>query len=157
MKKSRIALLCILFSFQFATAQQTQTNHWTEQDIINLSKQKWDWMSDKNVDSLGSLFDAKCEFVHMGGTWGKERELDIIKNGFIWYKKAEVYSTSVKFFGATAVILSDIDLIAVVGGRDAINPFMVTEVFINENGRWKQGQLTFSHLSRPLKLNTNSK
>lgn len=157
MKKIRIAFVCFLFSFQWAAAQQTHANLWTEQDIINLSKQKWDWMSDKNVDSLGVLFDAKCEFVHMGGTWGKERELDIIKNGFIWYKKAEVYSTSVKFFGTTAVLLSDIDLVAIVGGRDAVNPFMVTEVFIYENGYWKQGQLTFSHLSRPLKLNTNSK
>lgn len=48
-----------------------------------------------------------------------------------------------------------IDLVAVVGNRDAINPFMVTEVFVKENGKWKLGQLTFSHLSRPLKLNAS--
>ena len=54
-----------------------------EQVIKNLSKQKWDWMSDKNVDSLNLLFDEKCNFVHMGGTWGKDREIEIIKNGFI--------------------------------------------------------------------------
>ena len=109
-------------------------------------------MSAKNADSLSVLFDEKCEFVHMGGTWGKEREVDIIKGGFIWYKKAEVYSTSVKFYGNTAIVLSDIDLVAVVGGKDAINPFMVTEVYVNEGGSWKLGQLTFSHLARPLKL-----
>ena len=67
-----------------------------------------------------------------------------------------MYSTSVKVFGNTAILLSDIDLVAVVGRNDAINPFMVTEVYINENGKWKLGQLTFSHLSRPLKLNTNN-
>ncbi|WP_421941068.1 hypothetical protein [Pedobacter sp.] len=56
----------------------------------------------------------------------------------------------------TAILLNDIDLVAVVGGRDAINPFMVTEVYIKEDGKWKMGSLTFSHLSRPLKLkNTN--
>jgi hypothetical protein len=123
-----------------------------EQVIKALSQKKWDWMSSKNTDSLSVLFNDKCEFVHMGGTWGKEREIDIIKGGFIWYKKAEVYSSSVKFFGNTAIILSDIDLVAVVGGNDAINPFMVTEVYVNENGKWKLGQLTFSHLARPLKL-----
>ena len=26
--------------------------HYAEQEIINLSKQKWLWMADKNVDSL---------------------------------------------------------------------------------------------------------
>ena len=123
-----------------------------EQIIKELSQKKWDWMSAKNTDSLGVLFNEKCEFVHMGGTWGKEREIDIIKGGFIWYKKAEVYSSSVKFYGNTAIILSDIDLVAVVGGNDAINPFMVTEVYVNEGGTWKLGQLTFSHLARPLKL-----
>jgi hypothetical protein len=102
-------------------------------------------MSDKNVDSLNVLFDAKAMFVHMGGTWGKERGIDIIKTGFIWYKKAEVYSSSVNIFGNTSIILNDIDLVAVVGGNDAINPFMVTEVYLRENGRWKLVQLTFSH------------
>ena len=123
-----------------------------EQVIKALSQKKWDWMSSKNTDSLSVLFNDKCEFVHMGGTWGKEREIDIIKGGFIWYKKAVVYSSSVKFYGNTAIILSDIDLVAVVGGNDAINPFMVTEVYVNENGKWNLGQLTFSHLARPLKL-----
>lgn len=151
MKKNFIALFIMVFSFQYIQAQ-TVTSTAAEKEIIELSKQKWQWMSDKNVDSLKALFNDKCDFVHMGGTWGKTREIDIIKGGFIWYKKAEVYSTSVKFIGNTAILLSDIDLVAVVGGNDAINPFMVTEVFVKENGQWSQAQLTFSHLARPLKL-----
>lgn len=152
----KFKILCIFFlamTVQSAFAQQvTPKTTAGEQEIISLSNKKWQWMSDKNTDSLNVLFNEKCDFVHMGGTWGKARELDIIKGGFIWYKKAEVYSTSVKFMGNTAVILSDIDLVAVVGGNDAINPFMVTEVFVKENGHWTQLQLTFSHLARPLKL-----
>jgi hypothetical protein len=155
--------LILEFLLLFASVQLTITqndantsvvrNSPEQQEIINLSKQKWLWMSDKNVDSLNVLFDAKAMFVHMGGTWGKDREIDIIKTGFIWYKTAEVYSSSVNIFGNTAILLNDIDLVAVVGGNDAINPFMVTEVYLKENGRWKLGQLTFSHLARPLKLN----
>lgn len=151
MKKRFIILFLMAFCFQYIQAQ-TVTSTTAEKEIIELSKQKWQWMSDKNVDSLKVLFNDKCDFVHMGGTWGKAREIDIIKGGFIWYKKAEVYSTSVKFIGNTAILLSDIDLVAVVGGNDAINPFMVTEVFVKENGQWSQAQLTFSHLARPLKL-----
>jgi hypothetical protein len=49
-------------------------------------------------------------------------------------------------------LLNDIDLVAMVGGREAINPFMVTEVYIKEGSKWKLGSLTFSHLMRPLKL-----
>lgn len=156
MKTRILGLFLLAMTVQSSYAQQASTNATTtkaEQEIINLSNKKWQWMSEKNTDSLNVLFNDKCDFVHMGGTWGKTRELDIIKGGFIWYKKAEKYSTAVKFLGNTAILLSDIDLIAVVGGNDAINPFMVTEVFVKENGKWRQAQLTFSHLARPLKLN----
>ena len=132
----------------------TATNPTPEQQvIINLSKQKWNWMADKNVDSLNLLFDDKSKFIHMGGTWGKTQELTTIKDGGIWYKKAEVYAVEVNIFGNTAILLNDIDLVAEVGGREVTNPFMVTEVYIKENGKWKMGSLTFSHLMRPVKLN----
>ena len=135
---------------------QTATSHTPEQqEIIDLSKQKWDWMADKNVDSLNILFDDKAMFVHMGGTWGKTQELTTIESGGIWYKKAAVYAVEVNIFGNSAVLLNDIDLQAVVGGHEVTNAFMVTEVYIKENGKWKMGPLTFSHLLRPVKMNSN--
>jgi hypothetical protein len=109
-------------------------------------------MADKNVDSLNTLFDEKCVFVHMGGSWGKTQELNVIKSGGIWYKKAEVYSASVNIIGNTAILLNDIDLLAVVGGNEVIHAFMVTEVYIKEAGKWKMGSLTFSQILRPVKM-----
>jgi hypothetical protein len=88
----------------------------------------------------------------MGGSWGKDQELNVIKSGNIWYKKAEIYEASVNRIGNTAILLNDIDLVAVVGGNEVINPFMVTEVYINQNGKWKMGSLTFSRLMRPVKV-----
>lgn len=58
-----------------------------EQELLNLSKDKWQWMSDKNADKLADLFHEKSMFVHMGGSWGKEQEVNIIKSGGIWYRK----------------------------------------------------------------------
>jgi hypothetical protein len=147
-------LYFLIISVQWSYAQQTKENpSATQQEIINLSRQKWLWMADKNVDSLNVLFDDKSMFVHMGGSWGKTQELNTIKSGGIWYKKAEVYSVLVNIIGNTAILLNDIDLLAVVGGNEVTNPFMVTEVFIKENGKWKMGSLTFSHLLRPVKMN----
>ena len=160
MKTKILKLFLIIMSVQSSYAQQpptesikTSTNNTPEQqEIINLSKQKWQWMSDKNADSLGVLFDDKSMFIHMGGSWGKEQEINTIKGGGIWYKKAEVYAVIVNMFGNTAILLNDIDLVAEVGGREVTNPFMVTEVYIKENGKWKMGSLTFSHLMRPVKM-----
>ncbi|EDM37953.1 hypothetical protein PBAL39_16049 [Pedobacter sp. BAL39] len=159
MKKSLFAFLMLAAVVQVSSAQTPKANPTTptktEQQVLDLSRKKWLWMSDKNVDSLSLLFDAKAMFVHMGGSWGTERELNVIKSGGIHYKTAEVYSASVNIIGNTAILLNDIDLIALVGGNEVVNPFMVTEVYVNENGKWKMGSLTFSKLSRPVKLTIN--
>lgn len=165
MKAKILGLFLAIISMQSSYAQQspptesiqTATNNTPEQqEVINLSKKKWDWMADKNVDSLNVLFDDKAMFIHMGGTWGKTPELATIKSGGIWYKKAVVYSVVVNIFNDnTAILLNDIDLVAVVGGREVTNPFMVTEVYIKEDRKWKMGSLTFSHLMRPVKMKSN--
>jgi len=120
-----------------------------EQEVINLSKEKWDWMSERNVDSLDALFHEKSVFVHMGGAWGKEREIDIIKSGGIHYKKADIHEVSVNIIDATAVLLNRITLLAVVGGNEVINPFMVTEVYVQQDGNWKLVSLSFTRLLTP--------
>ena len=162
MKKIIIAMLLCIASVQMLHAQAnlpgsiTITPTKEEQELLDLSKAKWQWMANKSVDTLNGLFDEKCVFVHMGGSWGKTQELNTIKNGFIWYKKAEVYGASVNIFGNTAILLNDIDLLAVVGGNEVTHAFMVTEVYLKEDGKWKMGSLTFSTLLRPVKMNTNS-
>jgi len=156
MKKLKLGLILLILSAKMVTAQ-TASNQAVppakaEQEILDLSKAKWNWMAEKKVDTLKDFFEDKAVFVHMGGSWGKTRELDVIKSGMIWYKKAEIYSASVNIFGNTAILLNEIDLVAVVGQNEVVNPFMVTEVYIKEEGKWKMGSLTFSKLSRPVKL-----
>ena len=120
-----------------------------EQEIINLSKQKWDWMSERKVDTLDPLFHEKSVFVHMGGSWGKEQELDIIKSGGIHYKKADIHEVSVNIMGETAVLLNRITLLAVVGGNEVTNPFMVTEVYVQQDDTWQLAALSFTKLLTP--------
>lgn len=142
MKTSLLGLFIILMSVQVSLAQ----NSAAEQEIIKLSKDKWQWMSDKNVEALDNLFHDKSVFVHMGGSWGKEQELNIIRDGGIWYKKADTHQVSVNVIENTAILLNRITLLAVVGSNEVKNPFEVTEVYIKENNIWKLGSLSFTRL-----------
>jgi hypothetical protein len=144
MKTTIFGLFLIILSVQGSIAQST-----TEQEIINLSKEKWQWMADKNADKLANLFHEKSMFVHMGGSWGKEQEVNIIKSGGIWYKKADIHDVSVKIIDNTAILLNRITLVAVVGGNEVTNPFMVTEVYVKLDGNWKLGSLSFTKLMTP--------
>lgn len=149
MKQIVVTLAAIsLFSAAPATAQTPAAPRDTnaERAILDLSKTKWRWMAERKVDSLAALFDDQAMFVHMGGSWGKDQEIDIIKSGRIQYKHAEIFEASVRFIGSTAILLNRIRLDAVVGGNEVTNPFMVTEVYVQQNGTWKLGSLSFTRL-----------
>jgi hypothetical protein len=122
------------------------SNSTAEQELINLSKQKWQWMSERKVDSLDALFHEKAVFVHMGATMTKTQELEVIKSGTIQYKTVEIQEASVRFIDKTAVLLNKIRLVAVVGGNEVTNPFMVTEVYVQQSGTWKLASLSFTRL-----------
>ena len=106
-------------------------------------------MAERKVDSLDGLFHEEAIFVHMGGSWGKEQELEIIKSGGIHYKQADIHEVSVNIIGATAILLKRITLLAVVGGKEVTNPFVVTEVYVQQNDTWKLASLSFTRLLTP--------
>jgi hypothetical protein len=142
MKTSIISIFLVVVSVQWSFAQNSSA----EQEIINLSKDKWQWMSDKKVDLLDNLFHEKSVFVHMGGNMTKEHELNVIKSGGIHYKKADIHEASVNIIDSTAILLNRITLLAVVGGNEVTNPFTVTEVYLQQNDNWKLASMSFTKL-----------
>ena len=142
-KKLILGVLIAFLSIPMVMGQSTEF----EEEIKELSQQKWQWMADKDADKLAVLFHDKAKFVHMGGTWGKDREVDIIRSGGIHYKNADVHEVMVEVLNENTVILwNRITLLAVVGSNEVTNPFMVTEVYVKEDGNWKLADLTFSKL-----------
>ena len=116
----------------------------TSDQVIQMSKNKWQWMADKAVDKLEPLFHDKAKFVHMSGTWKKTEELDIIKTGSIWYKQTDVHDVAAEVVDNTAIVWSRITLTAVVRGADAKTEFTTTEVYQRQGTDWKLLALTFS-------------
>ena len=142
-----IALVPIAVLSQSSTGDAVkQQNSRAEQELISLSKEKWRWMSERKVDSLDALFHEKAVFVHMGATMTKTQELEVIKSGTIQYKTVEIQEASVRFIDKTAILLNKIRLVAVVGGNEVINPFVVTEVYVQQSGTWKLVSLSFTRL-----------
>ncbi len=145
MKVSILGLCCLIISMQWSYAQQAKENpSAAEKELIQLSKDKWQWMADKNMDKLTTFFHDNSKFVHMSGTWKKDEELEIIKTGSIWYKQADVHDVAVEIFDNTAVVWNRITLTAVVRGNDAKTEFTVTEIYKKQADGWKMLALTFS-------------
>ncbi len=142
-KMKALGVVVLLF-LGFVKTSFAQSSDKTTQELIQISKDKWKWMADKDVDKLAKLFDNKAKFVHMSGTWKTEEELEIIKTGSIWYKEAKVHDTAVEVSGNTAIVWNRITLDAVVRGNVAVTEFTVTEVYQKQGENWKMLALTFS-------------
>lgn len=117
--------------------------------VIDLSGRKWRWLADKDVVALDRVFHDRAMFVHMGATFNKAQELEVIGSGGIEYKQATVHEVSVPFVDDhTAIVLTRLDLLAVVGGNEVTNPFTVTEVYVDEHG-WRLASMSFTRLLTP--------
>jgi 4-carboxymuconolactone decarboxylase len=137
-----ILTFLLAITFQIGMAQNATGS---EQAVLQLSKDKWQWMSDKDVAKLEPLFHNDSRFVHMGGTWGKAKELEIIKSGSIWYKKAYVHDVLIKTFDKnTFIVWSRITLNSEVGGKDVTVEFTVTEIYQKKGKSYQLLDLTFS-------------
>lgn len=150
MKATSLGLCLLVLGLQGACTPQQMVNPPAtdatdvKQELISLSKAKWQWMADKNVDRLAPLFHDLSKFVHMSGTWGKERELEIISSGSIHYKQADVHDVAVEMVGDTAILWNRITLLAEVRGNEVTNEFTVTEVYEKQDNGWTLLAMTFS-------------
>lgn len=69
---SLLIVICFACSVKSTYAQNSSI----EKEVIELSSKKWQWMADKDVDKLETLFHDRAKFVHMSGSWKKDRELE---------------------------------------------------------------------------------
>ena len=148
-KLTFLLLTCSLLLAACATSQPAAPLSTTERTaataaVTQLSADKWTWMAEKDIDRLADLFHDRSKFVHMSGTWNKQRELEIIESGSIWYKQADVHDVVVEVFGNTAIAWNRITLMAHVRGNDVSNEFTVTEIYQRTKGKWQLLDLTFS-------------
>jgi ketosteroid isomerase-like protein len=155
MKGSILGVCFLILSVHLSGAPQQRatpagvSDTKAEQQVISLAREKWRWMSERDVESLAALVHDDAAFVHMGATMSKAEELDVIRSGAIQYKNVDIQETSVRLIGTTAIFLNRIRLVAVVGGNEVTNPFVVTEVYVQQSGTWKLASLSFTRLLTP--------
>lgn len=115
--------------------------------ILAVSKQVWQAMQQQNVDALIALTHPNALFVHMGATFTRDEEVVIIKDKKIVHKDIVFEETTVEEMGAVLVVLSKVKLTAVVDGNEVVNPFVVTEVYTNNQDTYKLASMSYTRIN----------
>ncbi len=118
----------------------------TLDQLTALSAQKWEWMSAKDIDKLETLFHDEAIFVHMGATFTKGEELEVIETGRIHYREVEIEDVSTRLIGSTGIVLTTLVMHSVVDGNEVTNRFAATEMYVQEGTAWRLGAMTFTRL-----------
>lgn len=116
-----------------------------EQKLEKLSHEMWNAYIEKDIKRIKSTAYDNCLFVHMGVTLNLDGEIEAIETDRIVYKQVDFEDTVVRFFGNTAVVTNKLKLTALVEGNEVVNPFVVTEVFVEED-TWKLASLAYTRI-----------
>jgi len=109
-----------------------------EQQILDLSRRKFDWLIQGTVDSLENLLDERAEYIHSNG-WVQTRAdvVNDMKSGKLVYRQVTIKSAAVRQYGQSAVVTG----LGLFEGINSGTPFKLdlryTEVYVQSGNRWK--------------------
>jgi hypothetical protein len=125
-----IFIFCIAIS---SFAQQTAE----EEQIMELSTKKWNWMINKKYDSLQSILHDRVTYIHSNG-WSQSKKdiIDDFKSGKLVIKSVEIQSQTTQIFNQTAILNGMAKVTGETNGAPFSLNLVYTEGYIKENGKW---------------------
>jgi hypothetical protein len=122
------ASLMLLMTTQFAA----QT---TEKEILDLSKEKFQWKTTGKFDPLAQLFDDELIFIHITGQIAtKANWISLLKTRTFVYNRIELKEASAKVSGNTAILVRRAKF--TVNGSSVYH-LIYTEVYTKKNDKWR--------------------
>jgi hypothetical protein len=108
-----------------------------EQQILDLSKRKFDWLVNKNTDSLKYFLDEQVKYIHSNGwTQTKHELIDDCISGKLVYQKIEINEATVRLYGTTAIVTGKGKFSGAVNQTTFAMDLAYTEVYIKKDNYW---------------------
>ena len=116
-------------------------------DVQRISAQIWDAKQANDMTTVEGFIADNARFVHMGITFDKTGELAVFNDKIFIFKAIDIAEEYVEDYGSTAIIFKKLILTAVIGGNEAQNPFVISEVFTKTEDGWKLAAETYTRIA----------
>lgn len=117
-----------------------------EQDVLQLSKKKFNWIINKKIDSLKIVLDDRLTYIHSSGWMQTKKELiDDLLSGKLTYVSIDVTEASVRMYNKSAVVTGRGKFTATLNGATNTFDLAYTETYVLQKKEWK---LASRHASR---------
>src|SRR6267142_4700400 len=126
MKKHVFTAVFVFFTCVFSFGQAN-----TERRVLDLCKQKFQWMIHDRVDSLEAALDDRLKFIHSTGwTQSKQDLLTDVKSGKLNYQTIDLSDLEVRVYGTAAIVTGKGTFTGTNTGEPFVVNLMFTEVYI---------------------------
>jgi hypothetical protein len=134
-----IGLLFSSIVFGFSQSKQ-------EKEVLEVSRAKFNWLVNKNIDSLQFVLDDRLTYIHSNGWVQSKKELiDDLLSEKLTYDKIEVLESSVRLYSKSAVVTGKGKFVASLSGTTNTFDLTYTETYVLQKREWK---LVSRHASR---------
>ena len=143
----RIFLAILLLSVLQLSAQKNKENNKTSEiAILELHQKKFDWMVNKQYDSLQMVLENQLVYIHSNG-WieTKAEVIADLKSGKLNYIKVNVTEAKARIYKNTAIINGKGVFNVMLEGKPVEINLLYTEVYINKKDKW---QLASRHANK---------
>jgi hypothetical protein len=108
-----------------------------DQQVLKLSKEKFQWQLDKDWSALSGLMDDNIILQHGNGNiQTREDYFKTLKSGILEYKMIDVTEASVKTFDNTSVVIGKVKFKITLNGEPKDFDFQFTEVYVFTKDKW---------------------
>jgi hypothetical protein len=131
----RVLLILILITSNFAFGQTSEN-----QQVNKLHRKKFEWLINKNYDSLNWILDADVKYIHSNG-WiqSKKEVIEDIKSGKLNYTSVEIQESSVSLYNKNCAVVTGKGIFkGLMPDRSEFNiNLLYTEVYVKNKKQWK--------------------
>lgn len=109
----------------------------TEQFVLRLHEKKFQWMINKQTDSLNSILDPRVIYVHSNGWQQNRKEItDDLKSGKLIMNSVSVMEAKARVYKGAVIINGKGKFDVVVDGKAVVLDLLYTEVYVRKKEGW---------------------
>lgn len=117
-----------------------------EQEVLQLSHAKFNWLVSKKVDSLQFFLDERLTYIHSNGWVQTKKELiDDLLSGKLSYDKIVIEKDSIRIYPKSAVVTGRGKFTATMNGTTNVYDLTYSETYVLQKREWR---LVSRHASR---------
>lgn len=117
-----------------------------KKSAIEVSQKFWSALEKADADTMRSMADTNCRFVHIGGNCNLDEEMKAFTDGVFQPTEIVLNRQEAEVYGGTAVVITDCNYGLLLDGKPTTHHFSVTEVYQKQGEELKLIQFTFTAL-----------